>query len=141
MAIAHYIKELLYRYDCVIVPNFGGFVTNRISAQIDANSNTFYPPSKQLGFNHHLTHNDGLLANYIASSDNLTFEQANTKISDIVTAWNSIVKKTSLTIDEVGMFSLNTENHLIFEPFNHVNYLTASFGFSSYSYLKLYQPS
>lgn len=132
MAIANYIKELLYRYDCVIVPNFGGFVTNRISAQIDANSNTFYPPSKQLGFNHHLTHNDGLLANYIASSENLTFEQANTKISDIVTAWNSIVKKTSLTIDEVGMFSLNTENHLIFEPFNHVNYLTASFGLASF---------
>jgi len=132
MAIANYIKELLYRYDCVIVPNFGGFVTNRISAQIDTDSNTFYPPSKQLGFNHHLTHNDGLLANYIASSENLSFEQANTKISEIVTAWNSSLKNTPLSIDEVGKFSLNTENHLIFEPYNHVNYLTASFGLMSF---------
>ena len=140
MAIANYIKELLYRYDCVIVPNFGGFVTNRISAQIDINSNTFYPPSKQLGFNHHLTHNDGLLANYIASSENLSFEQANTKISEIVTTWNSTVKKTPLTIDEVGTFSLNDENHLIFEPVNHVNYLTDSFGLSSFESSNIERP-
>jgi hypothetical protein len=141
MAIANYIKELLYRYDCVIVPNFGGFVTNRISAQIDINSNTFYPPSKQLGFNHHLTHNDGLLANYIASSENLSFEQANTKISEIVTAWNSTVKTDALTIDEVGTFSLNTEHHLVFEPFNHVNYLTASFGLASFESLNIERPT
>lgn len=140
MAIANYIKELLYRYDCVIVPNFGGFVTNRISAQIDTTSNTFYPPSKQLGFNHHLTHNDGLLANYIASSENLSFEQANTKISEIVTAWNSTVKTSALTIDEVGTFSLNAEHHLIFEPVHHVNYLTASFGLASFESSSIERP-
>ena len=72
MTIANYLKDLLYRYDCVIVPNFGGFVTNRISARIDADSNTFYPPTKEVGFNSHLTHNDGLLANYIASSENIS---------------------------------------------------------------------
>ena len=41
MALEDYIKDLLYRYDCVIIPNFGGFVTNQISAQIDTDSNTF----------------------------------------------------------------------------------------------------
>ncbi len=51
MAIANYIKDLLYRYDCVIVPHFGGFVTNKTSAQIDEDSLTFYPPTKQVGFN------------------------------------------------------------------------------------------
>ncbi len=132
MAIANYIKELLYRYDCVIVPNFGGFVSNRISAQLHIDSNTFYPPSKQLGFNHHLTHNDGLLANYIAAAENISFEQANTKISEIVTSWNSQVKTEIVTIDEVGEFSLNSDNLLIFEPKNTVNYLTSSFGLSSF---------
>jgi len=68
MAIANYIKDLLYRYDCVIVPHFGGFVTNKTSAQIGEDSLTFYPPTKQVGFNVNLNHNDGLLANYIASS-------------------------------------------------------------------------
>ena len=30
MILATYINDLLYRYDCVIVPDFGGFVTNRV---------------------------------------------------------------------------------------------------------------
>lgn len=140
MAIANYIQELLYRYDCVIVPNFGGFVTNRISAQIDESTHTFYPPSKQLGFNHHLTHNDGLLANYIASSENISFEQANTKISELVTSWNSLVKSETLTIDAIGSFSLNTQNHLIFEPIADINYLTASFGLSSFEASSITRP-
>ncbi|MDA9349687.1 hypothetical protein N9R21_07960, partial [Polaribacter sp.] len=32
MTVEKYINELLYRYDCVIVPNFGGFITNKIGA-------------------------------------------------------------------------------------------------------------
>lgn len=128
MSIANYIKDLLYRYDCVIVPNFGGFVTNRTSTQIHPNTHSFYPPSKQVGFNSHLTHNDGLLANYIASSENISFDQANSKILEIVSGWNSSIHIKPLTIDDVGSFSLNDENQLIFSPCNKVNFLRPSFG-------------
>ena len=88
MAIANYLKDLLYRYDCVIVPNFGGFITNTTSAHIHRSSHTFYPPSKQVGFNVNLSHNDGLLANYIAKLENISFDQANTQISETVAQWN-----------------------------------------------------
>ncbi len=128
MSIANYIKDLLYRYDCVIVPNFGGFVTNKTSAQIHPDTHSFYPPSKQVGFNSHLTHNDGLLANYIASSENISFDQANSKISEIVSVWNSSINIKPLKIDDVGSFSLNDKNQLIFNPCNKVNYLRSSFG-------------
>ena len=73
MIIAKYISDLLYRYDCVIVPDFGGFVANRIGAKVNNFTHTFSPPSKQLTFNSLLKHNDGLLANYIASSENISF--------------------------------------------------------------------
>jgi len=76
MTLANYINDLLYRYDCVIVPDFGGFVTNAISAKVNQFSHTFYPPTKQITFNSHLKNNDGLLANYIASSENVSFEKA-----------------------------------------------------------------
>ena len=135
MSIANYIKDLLYRYDCVIVPNFGGFVTNRVSAKIHPNTHTFYPPSKQVGFNSNLTHNDGLLANYIASSENISFNEANSKISDIVSDWNSSINLKPLKIDELGSFSLNDKNQLIFSPCNKVNYLNSSFGLA---YVKSY---
>jgi hypothetical protein len=34
MKIEQYISELLYKYDCVIVPGLGGFVANYKSATI-----------------------------------------------------------------------------------------------------------
>jgi hypothetical protein len=35
MKLDHYISQLLFRYDCVIVPNLGGFVTNYKPATIN----------------------------------------------------------------------------------------------------------
>jgi nucleoid DNA-binding protein len=128
MAIEDYIKDLLYRYDCVIIPNFGGFVTNKISAKIHQDSNTFYPPTKQIGFNVNLIHNDGLLANYIASSENISFDQASAKIKDTVSRWNKLIKTSSVDIKNIGSFSMNDKNQLIFNPTNTINYLKSSFG-------------
>ena len=128
MAIEDYIKDLLYRYDCVIIPNFGGFVTNRVSAKIHKDSNTFYPPTKQIGFNVNLIHNDGLLVNYIASSENISFDQATSKVKATVSQWNKIIKTTSLHIKNIGSFSMNEKNQLVFNPLNKINYLKSSFG-------------
>ena len=118
----------------MIVPNFGGFVTNKTSAQIRKNPQTFYPPTKQVGFNSNLIHNDGLLANYIASSEDISFDKANSKIIEIVSLWNSIIKKEPLHIDTVGSLSLNNENQLIFSPSNKTNYLKSSFGLTSFEF-------
>ena len=141
MALASYIKDLLYRYDCVIVPDFGGFITNKISAKIDEQSHTFYPPTKQLGFNHHLTHNDGLLANYVASAENISFEQATQKIVDTVMSWNQQIKSSVLVLDKIGTIELNDENHLVFEPNATENYLLSSFGLSSFESSSVERPT
>lgn len=140
MALATYIKDLLYRYDCVIVPDFGGFITNKISAKIDDQSNTFYPPTKQLGFNHHLNHNDGLLANYIASAENISFDQATQKIVETVMSWNQQIKTQTLVLDNIGSIVLNGENQLIFEPNTSQNYLLSSFGLSSFESTSIDRP-
>ena len=63
MQLETYISDLLYRYECVIIPEFGAFLTQPVSAKVDISSNTFYPPKKVLSFNEQLKNNDGLLAN------------------------------------------------------------------------------
>jgi cell division protein FtsN len=131
MSITNYISDLLYRYNCVIVPDFGGFVTNTISAKVNHFSHTFYPPTKQITFNSHLKNNDGLLANYIASTEEITFEEASNKISKTVTEWNTQLQNESVTIGAVGSLSLNKEKQLIFEPNSTSNYLTETFGMSA----------
>ena len=131
MKLANYINDLLYRYDCVIVPNFGGFITNKISATINNSTHAFHPPTKQISFNAHLKHNDGLLANYIASAKNISFEEANNVIAAEVLKWQTALISNSVTIASIGSLSLNDEKQLIFEPNTTSNFLTESFGLSS----------
>ena len=130
MILANYINDLLYRYDCVIVPDFGGFVTNRIGAKVNNFTHTFYPPTKRISFNSNLKHNDGLLANYIASTENISFEKASTAISLSVIKWQNELQSKSVEITNLGNLSLNKEKKIVFEPNNEVNYLTESFGLS-----------
>ena len=132
MTLAKYISDLLYRYECVIVPNFGGFVANEIPAKVNHYTHTFYAPSKQLSFNSHLQNNDGLLANYLAGAKNISYKNALEFIEAEVTQWKHLLNTEELELENIGALSKNHEDKLIFEPSNSVNYLTSSFGLSSY---------
>ena len=132
MTTANYISDLLYRYECVIVPNFGGFVTNEISAKVNHFTHTFYPPSKQLTFNSHLQNNDGLLANYVAAAKNISYSEALEAIEKEVAEWKLLLTVETIELENIGSFKLNKERKVIFEPTNSFNYLTASFGLDSY---------
>jgi len=129
--LCSYISDLLYRYECVIIPDFGGFVTNTKSARIGTNSKEFYPPTKVLTFNNHLKNNDGLLANYIASVDKMPFKTAMNFIHFEVQEWLNTLQNEDITLENVGTLSLDGE-HIVFEPQKSVNYLTESFGLSSF---------
>ena len=74
MQLASYINDLLFRYECVIIPGFGAFLTQYHSARIDKSTNTFTPPGKLVSFNRQLQTNDGLLANYIATLESCSYE-------------------------------------------------------------------
>jgi hypothetical protein len=132
MTLANYISDLLYRYECVIVPNFGGFVTNKISAQVNNTTHTFYAPSKQLTFNAHLQNNDGLLASYIAKSKNISYSKAIEIIEKEVVSWKLLIENEEFELENIGSFHLSSDGKYIFDPNITVNYLTTSFGLSSY---------
>jgi len=130
MKLTNYIKDLLYRYDCVIIPDFGGFVTKRIGAKIDENTHRFFPPSKQLSFNGNLKNNDGLLANYIASVENISFEKASNAIAMCVIKWQNEIQTKPIILDSIGILTLNENRQIIFEPTKSINFLIESFGLS-----------
>ena len=133
MKLSNYISDLLYRYECVIVPNFGGFITNETSAKVNHFTHTFYPPKKQITFNSHLKNNDGLLANYIASAEKIPFNDAVSKIEKEIQEWNQTIENEAIEITKIGSLSLNKDNKIIFEPSTSVNYLTSSFGLNSFN--------
>jgi hypothetical protein len=133
MQIAVYISDLLYRHECVVVPDFGAFISRRVPAQHFASSHTIYPPKKGLSFNAQIKQNDGLLANYIASAAKLSYEESVQGIRDYVRFLDQEIEDSgSITLHKVGRFSRNEEKSLQFTPMYLVNYLPEAFGLSSH---------
>lgn len=133
MNIEPYIAQLLYRYQCVIIPGFGAFLTEIQSAQLVESSNSFFPPKKMISFNAYLKNNDGLLANHIAQSEKTSYEYAVSAIQYEVFLWKKALQDNGLfSVKNVGNFSLNADKNLIFTPYDQTNYLTNSFGLSAF---------
>lgn len=129
MKLEQYISELLYKYDCVIVPSLGGFVSNYQPATIQPIQNTFAPPSKSVSFNKNLNNNDGLLANFIAQKENISFDVAIERIEESVLVVQRDLKlKKRILLANVGTLFLDVENRIQFEPQNSINYLLGSYG-------------
>jgi hypothetical protein len=133
MQLSTYISDLLYRYECVIVPGFGGFISNTISSRVNHFTHTFYPPAKKITFNGQLTNNDGLLANYVAAVENCSFEVANKNITAEVNSWKNQLEKSPLELSKIGNLSLSKEHKIVFNPFDEINYLRDAYGLDSYT--------
>jgi CCDC81-like prokaryotic HU domain 2/CCDC81-like prokaryotic HU domain 1/SPOR domain len=133
MNIEQYISQLLYRYQCVTVPGFGAFLTETVSATISEGNQNFFPPKKLLSFNSHIKNNDGLLANHIAQAEKMSYDEVVSKIDETVELWkNKLQNRDYLIFRNIGLLKLNLENNIVFESYNHINYLTESFGLASF---------
>jgi hypothetical protein len=133
MEIASYISDLLYRHDCVIVPDFGGFVATYAPAKIHPVTNTFYPPSKNILSNSKLIRDDGLLTDYISQKEGMLYNEAK-KILELE-VWqlrSRLERRERVFLKEVGTLQFESEGRIIFEPDGTVNYLEDSFGLASF---------
>ena len=134
MQLERYISDLLYRYECVVIPEFGAFLTQRESAKVHESTNAFYPPKKVLSFNEQLQKNDGLLVSYIADVEKIPFEAALSKIQKRIKSLKSyLIQGETLSFENIGDIFLNNEGKIQFEPSYHLNYLTDAFGLEQFT--------
>ena len=138
MEINQYIKELLLLNDCVIIPEFGGFVANYKPAKVD--NNQFLPPTKEIAFNNKLVSNDGLLINYISDRERIDYFSAKQKVEDFVeeTLLN-LERNRNVYFESVGYLHYDSKENLQFEPQLKENLLVESYGFQNFTFEKLYQ--
>lgn len=129
MQIEHLIGDLLMRHNCVVIPNFGGFVAGQTSSKFDPNKGIAIPPHKSLLFNKHLITNDGLLIAAYANENKMSYEEAHSTIQDQVQIWQRKMSKGDrVTIDRVGFLYLDAEKNIGFEQDKFYNLLLSSFG-------------
>lgn len=134
MNVLQYISELLYAHNCVIIPDFGGFIANQVSAGIHPVTHRFYPPRKEILFNSSLKTNDGLLANYMATKENISYEQAMQEIQSFVGESKVLLQNSEkLTVARVGVIFYDTTGTLQFNPDNDFNYLISSYGLPEFT--------
>lgn len=131
MDVVKHINELLFRYECVIIPGFGAFLTHHQSAYVDKQTNTFIPPSKTLSFNKQLQTNDGLMANHLAKTYGVSYLAALQDLREEVQIWTAqIENKTPLKFAELGVLKSNEEGKWEFTPNPENIFQATSFGLS-----------
>ncbi|MDD2474718.1 MAG: SPOR domain-containing protein [Dysgonamonadaceae bacterium] len=114
--IALHIDFLLHSNDCVIIPGLGGFVVN--VAKVERNGLWGIDiPTCELIFNYKLTYNDGLLAESLMKTNDISYESAIKKIKSACDELNRLLLKgDEVEWENLGVFKGVNENKPVFLP-------------------------
>ena len=132
MALESHLRTLLYDHDCVIIPEFGGFLTRYRPAHIHALKQTLVPPSKVLTFNRRLVSNDGLIAQEIMRREGVSFDLAMAHIQHRVAEMEMALASTQrVVLEGIGTFHADAAGTVQFTPEAGQNFHKDAFGLSS----------
>ncbi|MFA5418773.1 MAG: SPOR domain-containing protein [Bacteroidales bacterium] len=133
MKIAGYVGDLLYDYECVVIPGLGGFITKDKPAQVIAVTNHFKPPFREVIFNIHLKANDGLLINYVARHEELSYNEAKSRVDMFaLQCRNALDAGKRIRFFGIGTLSRDAEQHIVFTQDKSINYNPDAFGLGSF---------
>ena len=133
MDLTHHIADLLEGHDCVIIPDFGGFIGNYASARINPINHRFDPPFRKISFNRLLTHNDGLLASYVAQKRNEKYEKSILRVKDYVVYLKSELKAHKrIEFERIGALYQLGDGSFRFEQLKNANLFLEGFGLESF---------
>ncbi|MDR1454271.1 MAG: SPOR domain-containing protein [Tannerella sp.] len=117
LRISIHIERLLLVSDCVIIPEFGGFVLQSLPAVYVAGEHVFYPPRKEIVFNPALRHNDGLLSESYMQSYGMAFRDAQLSLKkDVEDLKAELEGNRPVSLGSTGSFRKGEEGGYLFQP-------------------------
>lgn len=133
-----HIEILLLENECVIVPDFGGFMTHHVSAHYDADDHSFIPPKHTLGFNPQLRMNDSVLVQSYVEAYDISYPEALRRIENEVDEMKQILEEEGrYTMNDLGTLTVNQEGNYEFEPCEAGILSPALYGLGAFPFLKL----
>jgi len=129
MSVENILYQLLLEHDCVILPNFGGFIVRESPCNYNTAKEIIKPYSKSIFFNQHLIENDGLLINAIARLKNIPYDAATTEVETWVKKLASQLDiEGSLSLLKIGTFTKGSEFNKWFAADNNLNLSLQTYG-------------
>lgn len=121
--------DLLVKHDCVIIPDFGGFVSKRVSSKIDFDKGIIMPPSKHLLFNRHLTNNDGLLLSAYAERHGVSYIDAEHRLTSLIKKFQKdLIDGKEISFPRIGLLKRSSEGYYTFLQDQSHNLLSDAYG-------------
>ena len=133
MKIAYYIADLLFEHECIVIPGLGGFISKEHPASVHPVKHQFKPPYKEIVFNPHLRANDGMLLNFIAQQEQLSYGDAKQKLDRFVLkCLEELGNGRRITFRNIGFIQYDEHRQIIFQADENQNYLGSSFGLTGF---------
>lgn len=140
--LARHIESLLLDNDCVVVPQFGGFVTQHVAAERIEDEGLFLPPMRTVRFNPDLQANDGLLVGSLMKTYRITESEAKRKLHALVLELRqTLLENTSCDFGSMGVFTQNEDGEVSFAPCQAGTVCPALYGLDALHFPKLQAPS
>ena len=115
--LQRHIEILLLDNDCVIVPDFGGFVAHQVPSHYEQDDHMLLPPMRTLGFNPQLRINDSLLVQSYINALDISYPEALRRIESEVNEMKQVLSEEGYyTLEDIGTLSINSDGNIQFEP-------------------------
>lgn len=135
ITLERHIEILLLNNDCVIIPNFGGFMVHHVEARYDEKDQMFLPPYRTLGFNPQLTMNDYLLVQSYIEAYDMSYPEAMKRIEAEVEELKQILENEGeYELNDIGTLSRLDNGSLHFSPCEAGILTPSLYGLSSFEF-------
>ena len=131
--LSRHIETLLLENDCVIVPDFGGFVAHYNPATSIEEECLFLPPARIIGFNPQLKMNDGLLVQSYMSVYGTNFADATRMVDKDVRGLVACLHENGKAeLPNIGEISYNIHGTYDFAPYDNKVTTPGLYGLDSF---------
>ncbi len=130
--------DLLVHHNCVIIPEFGGFIAKRVSSQIDFEKGIIHPPSKHLLFNRFLTADDGLLISSFVQSQKEDYDSIKLKLSNFVSELDKRLSNgEEVSFKHIGTLRRSENGNYTFKQDRSFNLLADAYGLKELDFVSV----
>ncbi len=117
ISIIEHIQYLIVNQECVVIPGLGAFVSRHVPASLNDDGSVMTPPSRELGFNSSLTHDDGMLIGSITRREGISYECARNAVEqEVELILRRLRHEGTIDLPRIGSLSLVSYGAIEFTP-------------------------